>query len=160
MVIKNEAQLEKMLMQKCRATVLAVEQKVHNIIDRCLRQFYAQFEPEEYKRTEQLLHSLVKGDVKKVGNGYEAEVYFDVSRLNYEQGVMELKHTPEHGMYGWATWDGETVLRVAMESDVPHGGYAKGTAIWTKSMSTIQTLGGVQKMIENELIAQGIPIKK
>mgnify|MGYP003448826250 CR=1 FL=1 len=61
---------------------------------------------------------------------------------------------------GYATWSGEKVLDVAMTGDLPHGNYAKGTAIWTKSMAIIQTLGGVQKMIENELIAQGIPIKK
>ena len=158
MVFKDEKQLEKFILQKCRSAVAGTEQKVHNIIDKCLNQFYAQFEPDEYIRTGKLLHSLVKGDVKKVGNGYMAEVYFDVSKLNYEQGVMPLKHTSEHGMYGWATWDGETVLRVAMENGVPHGGYEKGTAIWTKSMATIATLGGILEMLERELKMIGVPI--
>lgn len=161
MKFKNETQLKNFLMQKCRAAVAGTEQKVHNIIDKCLRQFYAQFSPDEYIRTKQLLHSLVKSKVEPNGkNGYKARVYFDVSLLNYEQGMMELQHTSEHGRYGWATWDGETVLRVAMESDVPHGGFKKGTAIWTKSQATIQALGGVYEMLERELKMIGVPIVK
>lgn len=154
MKFKNEKQLETFLLAKCRAAVAGTEQKIHSIIDKCLRQFYAQFDPDEYIRTEQLLHSLVKSDVKQVGNKFVAEVYFDVGALNYDTGVV-----PTQSGTGYATWDGETVLRVAMESDVPHGGYAKGTAIWTKSQATIQTLGGVYEMLERELRMMGIPIR-
>lgn len=158
MVFKNENQLEKFLLQKCRTAVIGTEQKVHNIIDKCLRQFYAQFEPDEYKRTEQLLHSLVKSEVKKVGNSYEASVYFDVDGLNYQNGWIETKS----GL-GYANWDKDTILDVVMTgsySGLPHGGYAKGTAIWTKSQATIKTLGGVFEMLERELKMIGVPIVK
>ena len=47
-----------------------------------------------------------------------------------------------------------------MESDVPHGGFKKGTAIWTKSQATIQALGGVYEMLERELKMIGVPIVK
>lgn len=156
MVFKSEEQLKNFLLGKCKNAIAQAEEKVHRTIDDCLQQFYGEFTPNEYIRTQQLLHSLVRSGIKSTGNGYEAEVYFDVDKLNYQQGAVELQHTGEHGMYGNATWDGETVLRVAMESGVPHGGYAEGTAIWSASMSK---LGNILKLLEQELKAQGIPIK-
>lgn len=158
MVFKNEVQLKKFLLSKCKAAVAGTEQKVHDIIDKCLKQFYAQFDPDEYIRTEQLLHSLVKGNVKKVRNGYEAEVYFDTDGLYYQTGVVPTQHGT-----GYAVWDKDTILDVAMTGSyggLPHGGYAKGTAIWTKSQATIATLGGVYEMLERELHAIGVPVKK
>ena len=157
MVFENEKQLEKFLLNKCKAAVTGTEQKVHNIIDKCLRQFYEQFEPEEYIRTNQLLHSLVKSDVKKVGDGYEAEVYFDVGSMSYQRGWIETQNGT-----GYAAWDKNTILDVVMTgsySGLPHGGYTNGTAIWEKSQATIATLGGVYKMLERELMAVGVPIK-
>lgn len=140
MVFKNEAQLKNFLLAKCKNAVVSAEEKVHRIIDECLKQFYGEFTPDEYMRTEQLLHSLVKSGVKTMGNGFEAEIYFDVASLNYTTG----------------SWSGETVLGVAMEGGLPHGGYAGGTAIWTTSMIK---LGDILELLKQELIAQGIPIK-
>lgn len=163
MVFKNEKELEKFLLHKCKAAVAGTEQKVHNIIDKCLRQFYEQFEPEEYIRMGQLFQALVKSEVKKVGNGYEAEVYFDARNMHYEMGEVEIKSTATTGRTGWNSWSADTVLDVAMTgsySGLPHGGYAKGTAIWTKSQATIAALGGVYEMLERELTAIGVPIKK
>ena len=139
MVFKNEKQLEAFLLQKCKAAVVSVEEKVHRVIDDCLKQFYSEFDPDEYIRTSQLLHSLVRSGVKSVGNGFEAEVYFDVGALNYTTG----------------SWSSETVLNVAMKSEVPHGGYAGGTAIWSVSMAR---LGDIMALLVQELRKQGIPI--
>lgn len=152
MVFKDEAQLKSFLLEKCRNAVAQSEEKIHRVIDGCLQQFYGEFTPDEYIRTKQLLHSLVKSGVKQVGNGFRAEVYFDVGALNYATGVV-----PTQSGVGYATWDGETVLRVAMESSVPHGGYAVGTAVWSESM---MRLGNIYQLLEQELRAQGIPIKK
>lgn len=141
MVFKNEAQLKNFLMAKCKNAVVSAEEKVHRTIDTCLKRFYDEFDPDQYIRTEKLLHSLVKSGVRSSGNGFEAEVYFDASTLNYTTG----------------SWSGETVLNVAMKSNVPHGGYAGGTPIWTTSM---EILGDIFKLLEQELKAQGIPIKR
>lgn len=156
MVFKNEKQLKDFLLAKCKSAVIQAEEKVHRIIDGCLKQFYSEFNPDEYIRTRQLLHSLVRSGVKTTTNGFEAEVYFDVGALNYEQGLVLL----QSGNYGWAEWDAETVLRVAMTGDyggLPHGGYEGGTAIWTESL---KRLGDIWNLLEQELRAQGIPIKK
>lgn len=154
MVFKDEKQLEAFLLTKCKAAVVQAEQKAYRIIDGCLNQYYDEFDPDEYIRTQKLLHSLVKSNVKKVGKGFEAEIYFDEGKLNYENGVMPLQHTPEHGMYGWATWGASQVLDTAMNGT--HGGYIGGTPIWKTSMSII---GNAYTLIKKELISQGIPIK-
>ena len=92
----------------------------------------------------------MKSDVKKVGNGYEAEVYFDESKLNYQTGVIPTQHGT-----GYATWGAEEVLDTAMHGS--HGGYIDGTAIWGTGLAVI---GNIYTLIKKELIAQGIPIKK
>ncbi len=150
MVFKNEAQLKAFILKKCQSGVMAAEEKVYKIIDECLQQFYGEFDPEEYIRTSQLLHSLVRSGVKSTGNGYEAEVYFDVGALNYATGIV-----PTQSGVGYATWSAETVLSVAMESGVPHGGYAGGTAIWSVSNAR---LGDITALLVRELRKQGIPI--
>ena len=158
MVFKNETELKNFLMKKCKEAVAGTERKVHDIIDKCLQQFYNEFEPEEYIRMGQLLHSLVKSGVKPTTNGYEAEVYFDVDGIHYQNGWVETKSG-----YGYANWDKDTILDVVMtgsHSGLPHGGRAGGTAIWTESQATINALGGVIEMIVRELRLIGVPIVK
>lgn len=149
MVFKNEKQLENFLLAKCKISISKAEERVYRVINDALKQYYSEFTPDEYIRTEKLLRSLVKSNVKKVGNGYEAEVYFDESQLNYQTGVIPTQHGT-----GYATWGADEVLDTAMHGS--HGGYINGTAIWTTSNAV---LGDIFTLIKNELIAQGIPIK-
>ena len=153
MVFKDEKQLEKFLLQKCKAAVSGTERKVFNAIEKCLVQYYGQFTPEEYIRTKQLYNSLVKTDVKSVGNGFEAEVYFDLSALNYKTGLIEIQSTAITGRMGYATWTGGQVLESAMSGS--HGGYVDGVPIWSKSMAI---LGDINKMLVQELKLLGVPI--
>ena len=150
MVFKNEAQLKAFLLTKCKNAIAQAKERVYQVIDGCLEQYYVEFTPAEYISTKQLLYSLVKTDVVSVGNGYKAEVYFDENKLNYDQGVVPL----QSGGYGWATWGAEEVLDTAMNGS--HGGYIDGTAIWGTSMAV---LGDIYTLIKQELIKQGIPIK-
>lgn len=155
MTFKNKKEFEKYILSKCKIAVAQTEEKIYRVIDSCLKKYYNEFTPDEYIRTKKLLNSLVKSRVISTGNGFEAEVYFDESRLNYENGVMPLKHTPEHGMYGWATWGADEVLDTAMKGS--HGGYVSGTAIWNESNAV---LGDILALLRRELISQGIPINK
>lgn len=149
MVFKDEAQLRNFLLAKCQAAVAQAEEEVHRTIDDCLNLYYNEFTPEEYIRTGKLLHSLVKSGVKKDGNGYMAEVYFDESKLVYQTGVVPTQHGT-----GWATWGADEVLDTSMNGS--HGGYIDGTAIWGNSMAV---LGNIYLLLKEKLIAQGIPIK-
>lgn len=149
MVFKNEKQLENFLLSKFRTAITQAQERVYRVIDGALKQYYSEFTPDEYIRTQKLLHSLVKSNVKRVGSGYEAEVYFDEKQLNYQTGVIETQHGT-----GYATWGADEVLDTAMHGS--HGGYIDGTAIWGTGKAV---LGDIYALIKQELIKQGIPIK-
>ena len=146
MAFSSMAELKAALVAAAVGAVAEVEGKVYGTIDGNLGQFYGEFSPEEYIRTNALRNSLARTGVTTTGSGASAEVYFNTP--SYQQGLMPLQHTPEHGMYGWATWDGGTVLNVAMESGVPHGGYAGGTPVWTTSMAE---LGDIEALLMGAL---------
>ena len=152
MVFKSVEELRTYILSRCEAAVVEVEEKVYRIIDEHLDKFYGEFTPAEYIRTKQLLHSLVRTGVKQVGTSFVAEVYFDASKLNYQTGVIPLKS----GRTGYATWSGGQVLETAMQSGLPHGGYAGGTAIWGESLTK---LGNIYILLVQALEANGIPVK-
>lgn len=138
MTFKNEAQLKKFLVEKCVKAVANTERKVYEEFAGNLNQFYTEFYPEEYIRTGALFGSLESTGAISTGNGAMAEIYFN---------------TPS---YQTGTWSGETVLSVALESAVPHGGYAGGTAIWTESMGNFGGEDGVRNLLIQELKKQGL----
>lgn len=154
MIFNSIAEFEKYVLDRCKVAVANSEKKVHKVIDTFLKKYYSEFTPKEYIRTYQLLHSLVRSGIRSTGNGYEAEVYFDVGALNYETGYMYLQHTAEHGMLGYATWDGAKVLETAMQGS--HGGYVDGTPIWDVSMAKLQP---ILDLLLKELRAAGILIQ-
>ena len=154
MIVKNEAQLKKMLLQKCKVAVALAEEKIHRIIDRVLEEFYAEYDPVEYRRTYQFLNSLVTTGVKETINGYEAEIYFDLSKINYPdpaQGLSGKWHRKE------AT--DKEIFDNNLTGANPHGWYpVGGTPVWTNAFPIIDA--NAIDILKQELIAQGIPIKK
>lgn len=157
MTFKNKAQLNKFLSEKCAKAVGVARDKVHQEFAGNLNQFYTEFKPKEYIRTGELLNTLEATGVTRTGNQHvnraEAEVGFNIP--SYESGLMPL----QSGDYGYATWDGETVLEVAMTGSyggLPHGGYEDGTAIYTESMANLGGKRGIENLIKQELKNQGL----
>lgn len=144
MVFKNEKELERFLMRKSRLALIKAQEKVYNIIKNFLYQFYGEYHPQEYKRTFQLLESLVQTRIVSDGKGYKAEIYFDVNGLNYETG----------------TWSGEQVFDVAMNYEFPHGAYIKadGKPIWKNAKPELDAKA--INILVDMLKAEGIPINK
>lgn len=149
MTFKNEKQLKDFLLKKCVNAVDNTEKKVHAEFAGNLNQFYTEFKPAEYIRTGALYGSLEETGTKVAGNDVEAEVRFNTP--SYETGVIPTQHGT-----GYATWSGETVLKVALESGVPHGGYAGGTAVWTESMEHLGGKEGIKNILKSELKKQGL----
>ena len=145
MVFKNEAQLKSFLLAKCKNALIKAQEQVYQIIDRFVKEFYAEFSPEMYERTYQLYRSLVKSDIVSTANGYKAEVYFDFSSLVYTSGSSP---------------SGEQVMNAAA-----YGGHgaeglhiiAGGTGIWDepKQILNAEALNILKRM----LISEGIPIR-
>lgn len=146
MVFKNESELKAFILKKCRNALAKSQEQVYQIIDRFVKEFYAEFTPEMYERTYQLYRSLVKSEVVRTRNGYEAQVYFDLSSLDYVTGarpsgeqVMGAAEFGRHGAMGLATAD------------------FKGASVWHEPLAILdaQAINILKKM----LISEGIPIK-
>ena len=158
MDIKNEAQLKKLIMEKCTKAIADAEAKIYGEVAQNLDTFYSEFKPEEYIRTYALLNSLEHTPVSRSGNQYgsyvKAEVHFNTP--DYQQGIIPLQHTPEHGMYGYNMKSGEEVLDITMMGNKPHGGHIEGTAIWRQSMKNLGGKRGIENLIKQELKKQGL----
>lgn len=146
MVFKSEAELKAFVLKKCKNALAKSQQQVYQIIDRFVKEFYAEFSPEMYERTYQLYRSLVKSEVVATGNGYEAQVYFDLSSLDYVTGsrpsgeqVMGAAEWGRHGAMGLATAD------------------FKGTSVWHEPLTILDTQA--IEILKRMLISEGIPIK-
>lgn len=152
----STAALKAEILNRSEKAVASAKQRVYEKIDEFLHGYYSDYTPEEYIRTKQLLRSLVQTKVKSIGNGWEAEVYFDASKLNYKKGVMPLQHTPEHGRYGWATWGADEVLSTALHGS--HGGYVRTAPIYGRSLNFLNS--HAINILVDSLHAAGVPVVK
>lgn len=136
--------LKKEILRRSRNGIEIAQNQVYELIGRFLNQYYNEFTPVQYERTYQLLRSLVKSKVVSTGNGWEAEVYFDVSALKYMTGK----------------WDGDQVFRVAAHGIHPvrrdRGGPVGGTAIWNDPIMLLDARA--IEILKQSLIAAGIPV--
>lgn len=159
MVFKNEKQLKEFLLAKCKSVVVQAENKVYAIIKRFLVEFYQDYDPSAYERTNQLLHSLVKSGIRQTKNGYEAEVYFDLDSLQYSKPAWQGGSSPS----------GEQVFEAAKQG--LHGAIGDagggwkyhyevgetGVNIWNDPIEKLNA--EAIEILKNMLIAEGIPIK-
>lgn len=166
MVFKNEKELEKFMLNKCRSALAKAQEKVYQIIDKFLNDFYNDYDPSTYVdldgnerpkkkyyiRTYQLLHSLVKTEIIPSKKGYEAKVYFDYNYLKsqYPDGnqpsglqVMEAAAQGLHGAIGdeFQYVEGNT-----------------GVGVWNDPIKILDAKA--IDILVDMLKAEGIPIKK
>ena len=150
MTFKNEAELKKFLLPKCKNALVKSQEQVYQVIDRFIKEFYAEYIPDVskggYERTYQLYRSLVKSDIIPTSNGYETEVYFDLSSLDYVTGskpsgeqVMQAAEWGRHGAMGLAVAD------------------YKGTSIWHEPLEILNS--EAISILKKMLISEGIPIR-
>lgn len=162
MTFNSLDELKNYILSRSQVAIEQAQEKVAMIINHFLTEYYREFEPEVYVRTYQLLRSLIKSDVKCTGNGWYAEVYFDLSALDYSTRVVPAQFAWASGdnTYHRQPWNGGNtawVLGTAMTGGLPHGGYTGGTAIWTESMKVLNK--EAIKILKEKLIAAGVPVR-
>lgn len=135
----SRAEIKDYILEHSKDAVRLAANEAYAVFDKFLQQYYNEFDPSWYDRTYQLLHSLMRTNVRSTGNGWEAEVYFDISSLEYMTG----------------TWSEEKVMISAAHGS--HGGYAPGTAVYYKPVGEL-TAKHV-KILKDALIAAGIPVR-
>lgn len=85
---KNMAELNKLLLEQCKQLCEYASNEVYEAINYFLNQYYTEWEPIQYSRSYDMLHSAFKTTVRKVGNGYEAVVGIDYESLdNYKDAT-------------------------------------------------------------------------
>lgn len=145
MMFKNEAQLKEFLLAKCKNALIKSQEQVYQIIDRFVKEFYAEFSPEMYERTYQLYCSLVKSEIVQTGNGYEAQVYFDLDSLDYVTGAKPSgEQVVNAAAYGGHGAEGLHVI-------------AGGTGIWSEPIQILNA--EAINILKRMLISEGVPIK-
>lgn len=149
MTFKNDNELKNFLLQKCKTAISQAQNRIYAIIKKVLVEFYQDYDPVLYERTYQLLHSLVKSDIRKVGSGYRAEVYFDLGSMNYVTGNMpssqQVMKAASQGLHG------------AIGKDLQYVSGDTGVDIWNTPIQEIDSKA--IDMLVQELKSQGIPIK-
>lgn len=149
MVFKNKNELIEFLWDKSYNALKQAQGVVYEIIRDVIMQFYEDYDPVLYERTEQLLYSLVKGDIRPSANGWVVDVYFDLSSLNYVTGnqptgeqVMEAAAQGLHGAIG---------------SNLLYVEGNRGIGVWKDSLQILDV--EAIRILRDRLIEQGIPIR-
>ena len=83
MTFNSMEELKNYILSKSQSAVRVAQEEVYGIIHKFVKQYYSEYDPSVYERTYQLLRSLVKTDVISTGNGWEAQIYFDIGALDY-----------------------------------------------------------------------------
>lgn len=155
MVFKNEKELERFVLKKCRLALLKAQEEVYKIIKDFLRQFYMDYDPSAYQRTYQLLQSLVQSRIVSDGKGYKAEVYFDLGSLSYDGGnpsgeqVMAAASKGLHGAIG-------KIPNSKYNSNFQYIDGVSGVGVWDDPVKVLDA--NAINILKNMLIAEGIPI--
>lgn len=101
--IRSMAELEKLLLEQCRQLCELAANEVYEAINFFLAQYYSEdWEGRSYQRTEEFLHSAFKTNVKRVGNGYQAEVGIDYESLDsyYAATGYQVVNWSNMGLHG------------------------------------------------------------
>lgn len=151
---KNVMEIRRGIVAKEQRAVQKAQQTAYQVIERCLAQYYADYDPKKYIRTKQLYNALVKSAVRKTGSGFQAEVYFDLSSMDYS-----YKISPNTGMRVPNTgWSAEATMETAGRAE--HGGALVtegGTGVWADAIAVFEE--DLTHEIARQLKASGIPIK-
>lgn len=145
MVFNSVSDMEAYLLNKIDEAVYAAGELVYEKADEKLAEFYAEYKPDYYKRTNQLRdNTLLFKPVKSTRRGAEVEVgYTDQAGIHYDHGNTAL-----------------TVYN-SMMGDYPHGGWepAGGEPIFDKLLIDLFELGYADYALERGMRYAGIPIE-
>ena len=141
--IKNMSQLVKALEPKIIATLELVAEDVKHEIDTALDEYYSEYKPLYYHRTDQLRNCCKIGKPKIINGNIGIEVYLDISSLKYRTKGADPYKTIRAGDSG---------LHGGIDPSNPHGGqvpwsivgsgnigdrYGSGTRIWSEPIEEL-----------------------
>lgn len=149
MTFKTSSEIENYIKSKMLSSIKMMQERIYQIINRFVKEYYSEWSPDMYDRTYQLYRSLVKSEIKPTKNGYEAYVYFDIDALDYAMKHLNGKTVSNTG------YSEEKTLEAAAHGS--HGGFKSGTAIWDEPIKLLTKNG--YNMLKQMLVSNGIPVK-
>lgn len=162
--IKNLKDLLKAFEPKIKATLELVAEDVKKEIDDALDEYYSEYSPLYYSRTDQLRDCCKIGKTKMNGNKISIEVYLDVDSLNYRtKGTDPYKslvsgNTGLHGGFDPSnTSAGQVPWDVISSNDGSRHG--SGTQIWKEPMQELIDNGKLVELFKKHAKARGLNIK-
>ena len=155
MEFRSSDEIKRFLKAKMQPAIIKAEEQVYMIIDRFIKQFYAEYSPELYERTYQLYRSLVKSEIKETANGYEATVYFDLSNIDYSYRTLGGKRYSHNGA------SPDEVMAAAAKGGHGAEGWkiaSHGTGIYDDPINVLnkEAINLLVRMLQSE----GIPIRR
>ncbi|RFZ78210.1 hypothetical protein DS742_13915 [Lacrimispora amygdalina] len=163
-VIKNGKDLDKLFEKIAKKMLSDVQKKVYKAIDDSIKQYYIEFTPKIYERTERLLTSLVKTDIVKTKNGFACEVKIDEDYLNYAYpytGKFDPSYPHDYDGRFAMGMDVVNWANFRFPDDDSDGGNHGYTArvnsggFWDRAL---KELGEIIDILKENLIKQGIKI--
>ena len=162
--------LESYILSRSQVAIRQAQEEVYGIINKFLKQYYSEYDPSVYERTNQLLRSLVKTNIIHTGNCWEAYIYFDIGSLDYTiktftrpsyycdgsyHNPFNPKSTSPDGVFNNPEGSGQLVVESAAHGK--HGGKSSGTAVWDSSIKILNK--EAINILKKWLKYNGIPVK-
>ena len=164
-IIRNGQELNKLLKQVAYKMLSQTRDEIHKAIQQAIKDYYEEYTPSVYERTNHFLNSLVKTEIKQSGNQLWCEVKISEDYLSYAYPYTG-KFDPSYPH----DFDG----RFAMGIDVvnwanrqfPDDDFEGGNHGFTKDVGrndgfwdgTLEELGEIILLLKKNLINQGIKI--
>jgi hypothetical protein len=133
---KSMADLEKFMLEHCKQLCEYATNEVYETINYFLNQYYIEWTPSHYQRTEEFLRSAFKTELKRVGNGYQAVVGIDYESLdNYKEATgFDVVVFANQGLHGGLDVDTNThVWDDSIDSTIESGQLLADCIIFLKS---------------------------
>ena len=102
MHVKNMKELNKALQPVMKGMVDKMAERVYEILNYFLYEYYDSYDPVYYRRLHDFLHSAIRTEAKVVGNKVVASVYIDTNSMNnyYDATGEQIARWANQGTHG------------------------------------------------------------
>lgn len=141
--ISNMNQLEKALQPVLTNLVDKMAERVYETLNYFLNDYYTDWTPDSYKRTEDFLRSAVRIKAKPYKGGVKASVYIDYDSMDSYVNATG---------YQVAKWANQGLHGGLSVRHKPH--------VWADTMENMINNGSLLELAVHYLKSKGIPVKK
>lgn len=144
--IKNSKELKHYMEQLMIKALEETSVKIKGIIDEFIQDWYDDYTPKIYQRTNQFLNSCTTSQVVQSGNSFKVIIFIDYNSMNHNlsDGITEFNiiENAEKGIHG---------VKYGRSGDT-------GIGFWEDSIDTIENEHTIIKAFADFLISKGFTV--